>query len=104
MLKIVINSIPTPKAKELSYKIIENQLAACVNILNNVKSIYYWDGKIVEDEECLLFIKTTDLQLNELKEFIKRNHPYDVPEIVTINHLDVNTKYYNWLKNYVEKD
>lgn len=65
-------------------KIIENRLAACVNITKNVESIYEWDGKVITDKESLLIIKSNSSKTKDLIEFVERNHSYDCPEVITI--------------------
>lgn len=94
---VVFCTIPSGKGEELAEKIIVSRLAGCVNIVSNVKSIYHWQGKIERDSEDLLVIKTKKSLFGKLKDFIKRNHPYTVPEIVALNVEDVNSEYLEWL-------
>ncbi len=94
---VVLCTIPVGKGEELAEKIINSRLAGCVNIINSVKSIYHWQGKVEKDNEELLIIKTREDLFEELKEFIKQNHPYTVPEIVALNVKDVNKEYLEWL-------
>ena len=72
-------------ARDLARKIVQNKLAACVQILEKGNSIYEWEGNIEESAEFLMVIKTFLTQFDSLKEFIIQNHPYDVPEITAVN-------------------
>ena len=63
---------------------MESDLAACVNIIPQLRSIYKWKGKIEDDKEHLLLIKSKYSRVNELTEFIKKNHPYEVCEVITV--------------------
>ncbi|MEN2998716.1 MAG: divalent-cation tolerance protein CutA [Brevinematia bacterium] len=94
---VVICTIPSGKGKELAEKVIEARLVACVNIIQNVQSIYHWQGKIERDSEDLLVMKTKKELFEKLRDFIKSNHPYTVPEIVALNVENVNREYLEWL-------
>jgi periplasmic divalent cation tolerance protein len=84
---------PRPLAREL----VEARLAACVNIVPGVESIYRWEGKIAEDGEKLLLIKTTDERLDALQETLLVRHPYEVPEFVVITPDEVRGAWREWL-------
>jgi periplasmic divalent cation tolerance protein len=73
-------SVATAIAEEL----VGEGLAACVNQLPEVKSTFLWQGKIEQDQEVLLLIKTTSLRFDELSRRIRELHPYDLPEIIAI--------------------
>jgi len=75
---------------------VSGGLAACVNIVN-VNSTYAWKGKIKESDEFLAIFKTTDAKVAKLRNFIKNNHSYEVPEIITFNTNNVSKKYMEWL-------
>merc|ERR1719270_1667596 len=66
------------KAKEIAGGLVSNKLAACVNIIPGVTSVYEWEGKIENDAEVLMMIKTRTTRIDKLTEFVKKNHPYDV--------------------------
>ena len=82
-------------AQNLAYKIIEDKIGACVNILKPITSIYRWKDKIEKEEECLMIIKTASPEI--LSEFIKNNHPYEVPECVGFEIQKGLPKYMEWI-------
>lgn len=92
-------------AEKLAFLLVETQLAACVNIIPNVESIYFWDGKLTRDQECKVFIKTSSAVQREIIDCIKKNHPYDVPEITVIGDkgdVSMEADYWSWLTAYVK--
>jgi periplasmic divalent cation tolerance protein len=85
---------PRPLAREL----VERRLAACVNIVDGIHSIYRWEGAVTGDDERLLLIKTTADRLLELKEAVFAAHPYEVPEFVVISIDQIEGPYADWLR------
>lgn len=99
---IVLTTTPnTEEAESLAQKIVESRLAACVQILPQITSIYLWENAIQKDAEHLLLIKTLPEKFEELKEFINLNHSYDVPEIVALAADKVSEGYLSWMKNCI---
>src|SRR4029450_4461635 len=76
-------------------------LAACVNVVPGIKSIYTWEGVPQVDQEQQLFIKTTTEQVDALWEVIRSRHPYDVPEFVVIPVVDGSEDYLRWVERSV---
>jgi len=102
---IVLTTTPNIKeAETLAEKIVRAKLAACVQILPQIKSFYFWEGEIQKDYENLLLIKTLSEKFAELEKFIKENHSYDVPEIVALSAEKVSQNYLDWTRNYVITD
>ncbi len=95
--RVAFVTVPIEKAEELSYEIIENKLAACVNIVGSIQSIYRKKGKIVKDHESLLIIKTATKKVESLIKFVKEKHSYDVPEVVSLNIAEGNPDYLDWI-------
>lgn len=91
-------------AKELAKKALNANLCACVNIQNSITSLFHWKGKIQEESECMLIIKTTEEAYELLEQCIKTHHPYDVPEIIAIPIIKGHEPYLSWLKESVKKE
>lgn len=99
---ILCNTDSISNAKEISKVIIKNNLAACVNIINNVISVYEWEGKVVEDSEFTLLIKSHKSNLDNLESAILKAHTYDTPEIITFNIEEGNSKYLTWMREVMK--
>lgn len=84
-------------ARRIATRLVEEQLAACVNIVPEVTSIYRWQGAVETASECLLIIKTRAEQLSRLEQRIAELHPYDVPEFVTVAVEGGSEAYLRWL-------
>lgn len=84
-------------ARPLARLLVERRLAACVNILPGVTSLYRWEGAVSEDSEQLLVIKTAEPRVEELREVLLANHPYDVPEFVVLPVAGMSPAYEAWL-------
>jgi len=81
----------------LAHKWVEKKWAACVNIIPKIQSIYRYNGKIENDNESLMIIKTTDEGANKIKENLDKDHPYDCPEWIELTSHDVSDSYLKWL-------
>lgn len=95
---IVIVTCSQKEAKTIAQAVVGKKLAACVNILPNITSIYTWKGKIEEDQESLLIMKTRKDLFSQLSRQIKSIHSYDVPEIIFLPILEGNQAYLNWIE------
>ena len=101
---IVLTTTPNiVEAEALAERIVAARLAACVQILPPMTSVYVWEGKLQKESEHLLLIKTLPDKFDELEEFITANHSYDVPEIVAIDAEKVSGPYLAWMKENVKK-
>jgi periplasmic divalent cation tolerance protein len=82
---IVMTNLPNLSvAESIATTLVEAKLAACVNVLPAVQSIYRWQGKVERASEVTLFIKTTDRHYAALESAIRAAHPYDVPEVIAL--------------------
>lgn len=82
---LVFTSMPdTASAQNLAASLIEQRLAACVNILAPCRSVYRWQGKIESAEEVPLLIKTTRERYAALEQAVRAQHPYELPEIIAV--------------------
>jgi periplasmic divalent cation tolerance protein len=84
------------QAEKLSRSLIEGRLAACVQIMP-ITSFYEWKGEICKEEECLLLIKTKNSLYKDIEDFLIKNHPYEVPEILMVPVTKGLEKYFTWI-------
>ncbi len=85
------------EALSISRALVEEQLAACVNLISPVRSIYRWEGKIWDEKEWLLIIKTQRIRFDELEKKVKSLHSYSVPEIIALPIIAGSSSYLDWL-------
>lgn len=91
-------------AKTLAHGLVSNKLAACVNIVPKILSIYQWEGKINEDAEVMLMVKTTSCKVDEISKYIRENHPYKVAEVISFPIENGNPPYLEWISNVLTKN
>ncbi|CAL9100553.1 unnamed protein product [Musa textilis] len=97
---VVYVTVPNKEAgMKLAESIIKEKLAACVNRVPGIESVYWWDGKVERDAEELLIIKTRESLLGALTQHVKSNHEYDVPEVIALPITGGNEKYLQWIKD-----
>ncbi|MCS6999124.1 MAG: divalent-cation tolerance protein CutA [Aquificaceae bacterium] len=94
---VVFITVPVEKSKELAEYIIQKRLGACVNVVPEVNSIYWWKGNIERDRESLLVVKTSAKKFEELLRGVKSIHPYTVPEIIALPIVAGNEDYLRWI-------
>lgn len=86
------------EAKRIANKLVEEKLAACINIVNNIESIFLWKGKIEETKEVLLIVKTKVDKIEDLIKKVKELHSYEVPEIIWFELKGGLESYLNWIE------
>jgi periplasmic divalent cation tolerance protein len=91
------------EARSLARKIVDARLAACVQVLPEMTSVYYWEQDVQEESEHLLLIKTLPEKWDELKALIIKEHSYTVPEIVGIESSNVSAPYAEWISAYLRE-
>lgn len=88
-------------AEQIAKNLIELSLAACINIVPHLTSIYPWEGKIVKGCESLMMIKTHKNKLPDLEKAVLEAHPYDFPEFIVMPIIHGNTQYLQWVGKIV---
>jgi periplasmic divalent cation tolerance protein len=95
---VVMTTLPDFKyAEPLASSLVSMDLAACVQIVPQITSVYKWEGLMRQDTEVLLLIKTVSSKFSAVENTIKENHPYMVPEVLAIPASDVSDEYREWL-------
>jgi len=86
------------EALKIAHFLVEDRLAACVNLISPVRSIYRWEGKICDEREWILFVKTKKERFEEVEKQVKARHSYSVPEIIALPIVDGSVSYLDWIK------
>lgn len=101
---VIFCTVPDPGSGErLARALVEERLAACVNLLPDLTSIYRWQAAVQRENECLLLIKTTAARFEALAERLRALHPYDVPEIIALPVIHGSPDYLHWLTENTRK-
>lgn len=90
------------EAVSIARTLVQGRLAACVNIVRDVRSIYSWQGAIEDDAEVLMIVKTQKALFSQLSEKVKELHSYDIPEIIALPITDGLEAYLDWLRESTE--
>ena len=96
-----IISAPEEEANQLAKSLVQKKLAACAQVSTPVTSTYWWDGKVEETTEALIYIKTETGRVHAIKEFLKTHHSYDVPEFIVVPIMEGNPAYLKWVSEVV---
>lgn len=83
-VRLILVTAPEGAASDLARRLVEARLAACVNILPGVTSVFRWEGRVQEEGEALLVLKTSTSAVEALREAVQELHPYDVPEFLVV--------------------
>lgn len=96
---VVLITVPSKDvANKISDLLLEKKLAACANIVSSINSLYTWQGKMNDDEEALMIVKTrANLFEREFIDAVKSVHPYDVPEIIALPIIMGSKSYLDWI-------
>ena len=90
------------EAEMIAKAVVEEQLAACVNILSSMRSVYRWEGKVTDDREWLLLIKTRAERFAAVETRVKALHSYQVPEVIALPIMAGTEEYLRWLREETE--
>jgi len=96
---VYITTPDNETAKDIGRLLLEKHLAACVNIVDGMESMYWWKGTLVEEKECILLVKTHYSRMKKLTTLVNEHHPYDCPCIIsyTITEDEGSVEYRDWL-------
>ena len=99
MIYLLISNTPPDQAKGLAQALVKRRLAACVNIIPQIQSIYEWDGELCEEQESTLLIKVSSEHRDMCCKVLAELHPYDVPEVICIAVEEVGSlpDYLSWV-------
>ncbi|HEX5750224.1 MAG TPA: divalent-cation tolerance protein CutA [Archangium sp.] len=99
---LVMVTAPTAdKAAELARVLVEEGLAACGNVVPGLRSIYRWEGKVHDEPEALLLLKTRATHFEALRERVVQMHPYQCPEVLRLDVADGHAPYLQWIRDNV---
>ncbi len=96
---ILITAPALDKGEEIARALVTEGIAACVSIIPRITSVYRWEGKVCEDEEVLLLVKSPKSLFPRIRDRVKSLHSYDIPEIIALPVIDGLPDYLEWLKN-----
>lgn len=91
-------TVPDKKtAKDIATILVKNKLAACVNMIDKIESLFSWDGELCKEKEVMLIIKTTRNNFEKINEIITEIHPYTVPEVIAMPIINCSEDYLKWI-------
>ncbi len=99
---VLVTCSSEEEATKIANALVEGRLAACVNIISPVRSIYRWEGKIWDEKEWLLTIKIQQKRFEELEKKVKSLHSYSVPEIIALPIVEGSASYLKWIEENTE--
>ncbi len=100
-LIVFLTTSNSDEAARIAEALVSERLAACVNVVDGIESIYRWEGNVTRDREALMIIKTTAERYPELEHRVKELHGYSTPEVVAIRIEQGSEPYLNWLRDSV---
>lgn len=101
---ILVTAGSLREAKKLARHLVEERLAACVNITSPVQSLYRWKGKVTEDREFLMLIKSSRELFQEIQAAVRKLHRYTTPEIICLPIVDGSADYLQWITDSVKRE
>lgn len=103
-IRVVLVTVPdVGTGKDLARKVVEEQLAACGNVIPGLVSVYRWEGRVHEDPEALVVFKTAEAALSKLERRVVELHPYEVPEFLVLPLIHGHGPYLRWVVGEVDE-
>ena len=103
MYSIVLATVPSKEVGvQRARELVDRRMAACVNILP-ATSVYRWEGKVQEDEEHILIIKTRRTFVDDIRDLFDEQHPYDLPDVIALEVEDGSAEYLNWWRDETDR-
>src|SRR6266851_3993040 len=90
-------------AERLGEGLVVEHLAGCCTVIPMVHSFYYWEGQLKREHESLLLVKTVESRAQAVQEYVRKNHPYELPEIILFSSKRRHTRYLQWLAEQVSE-
>jgi periplasmic divalent cation tolerance protein len=94
---VLITTGSLEEGRRIARLLVDERLAACVNVVSPIQSVYHWEGKVQEDQEVLLIAKTAGALLEQLAARVKQLHSYDLPEIIALPIIAGANDYLRWI-------
>lgn len=101
---VLVTCANADEAAKIARHLVSRRLAACVNIMQPLRSIYRWQGKLADEQEMLLVIKSTRALFDRVRRAVEKLHSYHVPEVVCLPIIDGAPNYLEWLSSSVRAD
>jgi periplasmic divalent cation tolerance protein len=100
---VVFVTVPDVEdAERIGRSLVEGRLAACVNIVPQIRSLFRWEGKVADESETLLIVKTRRALFDSLRAHVKQMHPYDIPEVIALPVVAGHQPYLRWIDEATE--
>jgi periplasmic divalent cation tolerance protein len=103
LVEVHLTTPDAATADRLARRLVEERLAACVQVVPGVRSHYRWEGEVHADDEHLLLVKTTAELFDAIRELTRSEHPYDTPELLAVPVADADYRYSSWLRKSVRR-
>ena len=103
-LVVFVTTSSSDESSRLAKSLVEGGLVACANIVPQVRSLFRWEGKVEEEQESLIILKTQSSRFDELCKKIKELHSYDVPEIIALPIVQGSAEYLGWVRDVTGGD
>ncbi len=95
---VLITAPSSDEAVKIAKALVEERLAACANIIRDIRSVFRWEGKIEDDSEVLIVLKTREALFEDLEKRVRELHSYSVPEVIALPIVKGSEAYLNWLE------